>query len=150
MIRDPSPKPAKAILKDDRLLAAAQSKGPTPPAPTSPKPPPPPGIGWRRSVLVNTTESETAPTADAIYNNVPVLNRLPKKDPSIEDEGDLIEHDLLDLVEQEQQKDLQRNTPPAIPAKKRLAPIAQDNSLDIDVESSVKLIHPGRKWRLSK
>ncbi|CAF0852401.1 unnamed protein product [Adineta ricciae] len=142
-LTDPSPKPVKAMLKDDRLSGAAQNKGPTLPAPTSPKPPPP-GIGWRRSVLVNTNESETAPTADAIYNNVPVATRLTKNDTPTEDEGDLIEHDLLDLVEQEQQKDLQKNTPPAIPAKKRLAPVAQDNSLDIDVESSIKLVHPGK------
>ena len=133
--------------KDDRLLATTQNKGPPLPAPTSPKPPPP-GIGWRRSVLVNTNESETAPTADAIYNNVPATTRLTKNDTATEDEGDLIKHDLLDLVEQEQQKDLQKNTPPAIPAKKRLAPVAQDNSLDIDVESSIKLVHPGMKLRL--
>ena len=133
--------------KDDRLLATTQNKGPPLPAPTSPKPPPP-GIGWRRSVLVNTNESETAPTADAIYNNVPAATRLTKNDTATEDEGDLIKHDLLDLVEQEQQKDLQKNTPPAIPAKKRLAPVAQDNSLDIDVESSIKLVHPGMKLRL--
>ncbi|CAF1492183.1 unnamed protein product, partial [Adineta steineri] len=145
-LTEPTLKPTKSIAKDDRLLAATQSKTITPPAPTSPKPMTIPGVGWRRSVLVNTNESESnSINADPIYNNVPNANRLKKKEMSIEDEGDLIEHDLLDLVEQEQQKELQRNnTPPPVPAKKRMAPTAPDNSLDIDIEPTTKLIHIGK------
>ncbi|CAF1333578.1 unnamed protein product [Adineta steineri] len=145
-LTEPTLKPTKSIAKDDRLLAATQSKTITSPAPTSPKPMTIPGVGWRRSVLVNTNESESnSINADPIYNNVPNANRLRKKEMSIEDEGDLIEHDLLDLVEQEQQKELQRNnTPPPVPAKKRMAPTAPDNSLDIDIEPTTKLIHIGK------
>jgi hypothetical protein len=138
---DPSSKPPKSTTKDDRLLPPTQNKVATPPAPTSPKPPPPPGVGWRRSLLVNTNEPESVPA----NINVPIATRMKNKEPSIDDEGDRIEHDLLDIVEQEQQKELQKNTPPAVPMKKRVAPAAQDNSLDVDIESRTKLVHPGIK-----
>jgi hypothetical protein len=49
------------------------------------------------------------------------------------------------LVEQEQQKEQHRNTPPALPVKKRAAITVQDNSFDVDIESTTKLAHPGRK-----
>ena len=71
--------------------------------------------------------------------------RVKKKEVSIDDEGDLIEHDLLDLVEQEQQKEEQRNTPPALPVKQRAAVAnASDHSLDLSIESTSKLAHPGQ------
>lgn len=73
--------------------------------------------------------------------------RVKKKEVSIDDEGDLIEHDLLDLVEQEQQKEEQRNTPPALPVKQRAAAAnASDHSLDLSIESTIKLAHPGQCW----
>ena len=132
----------KSTSKDNRLLNATQSKTPTPPAPTSPKPPP--ASGWRRSLLVTPNEQESVPiSTDPIYNNVPLANRTKKKETAFEDEGDLIEHDLLNIVEQEQQKDQQKNTPPAIPAKKRIAPLVQENNLDMEIEPTTKLVHPG-------
>ncbi len=108
--------------------------------PPSPKPPP----ASRRSVLVNTTEQDTIPiNPDPIYNNVPNLNRVNKTEIPVEDEGDLIENEILGIVEQEQLKEQQRNTPPALPAKKRTAPIVQENNLDIEIEPVAKLVHPG-------
>jgi hypothetical protein len=84
---------------------------------------------------------------DTIYSNVPVQMRVKKKEVSIDDEGDLIEHDLLDLVEQEQQKEELRNTPPALPVKQRTAvPTASDHSLDLSIESTSKLVHSGQCW----
>ena len=62
---------------------------------------------------------------------------MKNKEVPIEDEGDLIEHELLDLVEQEQ-----RTIPPVIPTKKRMAPTVQEHNLDVDVEPTTKLIHP--------
>jgi hypothetical protein len=131
-------KSTKSTAKDDRTLTAALSKGSTPPIPTSPKPSSG-GVNWRRSVALNTSEQEPTST----NNNAFIAARIKKKEISMDDEGDLIEHDLLNLVEQEQQKDLQRNTPPAIPAKKRIAPTVQENNLD--VEPTTKLIHPGNR-----
>ncbi|CAF4355378.1 unnamed protein product, partial [Rotaria magnacalcarata] len=64
---------------------------------------------------------------------------------SFENEGDLIEHDLLDLVEQEKQKEEQRNTPPALPIKTRtgsLTATKDNNNLDFDIEPTTKLTHP--------
>jgi hypothetical protein len=142
---DPSPKMTRSTTKENRLLTATQSKGPTPPAPLSPKPPS--AAGWRRSLLINSNEQESVPitTTDPIYSNVSTSGRNKKNEIAVEDEGDLIEHDLLDLVEQEQQKEQQqqqRNIPPAIPAKKRMAPVVQENNLDVDVEPTTKLAHP--------
>ena len=134
-----------ACEKDARLLTSGQAKVS---APSSPKPP---TAGWRKSLLVAPSDQEPVPTvADAIYSNVQVTSRTKKKELSLEDEGDLIEHDLLDLVEQEQQKEQQqRNTPPALPVKKRtitkLAACAGlDTSLDINLETTTKLAHPGK------
>jgi hypothetical protein len=68
----------------------------------------------------------------------------------MDDEGDLIEHEILNLVEQEQLKEQQRNTPPALPVKKKTtAPIVQDNNLDIELESATRLAHPGIKNLIS-
>ncbi len=94
-------------------------------------------------MLVNTNEPPESVPANI---NVPIATRMKNKEPQIEDDGDRIEHDLLDIVEQEQQKERQKNTPPAVPMKKRVAPpAAQDNSLDVDIESKTKLVHPGIK-----
>ena len=102
----------------------------------SPKPPPP-AAGWRRTGLVNTIEQES----DPVYNNV---NRTNKKEVHTEDEGDLIEHEILDIVEQEELKEQHRNTPPSLPEKKRTTPIAQETNMDIEIDSTNKLVHPGK------
>ncbi|CAF2605251.1 unnamed protein product [Rotaria sp. Silwood2] len=128
--------------KDNRLLTTTiQNKGSIP---ISPKP----GTSaWRKSLLVNTNEQESSLIlTDPIYGNVQISQQTAKKELSLEDEGDLIEHDLLDLVEQEKQKEQQRNTPPALPIKKRTAISAtiKDNNLDVDIEPTMKLAHPGK------
>lgn len=142
MNSDPSPKTPKSQQNEYRVLPATATK-----PPTSPKPPPSSAAaaaaGWRRSVLVdNNTEPDTTPIrSDGIYNNV---NRTKKDEISQDDEGESIEHEILDIVQQEQLKDQQRNTPPPpLPIKKRSAPIVQDNNLDIELEPTTKLIHPG-------
>lgn len=86
---------------------------------TSPRPPVPPPIGWRRSALNPTTEyeSDTNPTN--------------KKDvPVMEDEGDLIAHEILDIVEQEQLKDQQKTL--------------EEHNLDISIDQTNKLNHLGK------
>lgn len=67
-----------------------------------------------------------------------------KKNAHIDDEGDQIEHEILDIVEQEELKEQHRNTPPAVPEKKRSTPIVQDNNLDVELDPMNKLIHPGK------
>ena len=139
-LSDPSPKPVRSTSrattdKDPRLL----------PIPSSPKPF---TTDMSKSLLTNTDERESpSNTPDPIYGNIQVLQRPKKNDISIEDEGDLIEHDLLNLVEAEQQRD----SPPVLPIKKRAATIAamltaQDskNNLDVNIEPTVKLVHPGK------
>lgn len=117
--------------KANRLVPAPSSK-----APTSPKPPPPPAC-YRRSVLSNSNEQEpTLINSDS--------NRINKKEAHIEDEGDQIEHEILDIVEQEELKEQHRNTPPALPEKKRLTQIIPDNNLDIELDPTNKLVHPGK------
>jgi len=74
---------------------------------------------------------------------------MKKQEIPMEDEGDLIEHEILNLVEQEQLKEQQRNTPPALPVKKRTAPTGQDNNFDVEIEPTTKLAHPGIKNRIS-
>ncbi len=118
--------------KTNRALSATQSKGPV-----SPKPHPS-AAGWRRTPLVNANEQES----DPIYNNV---NRTNKKEVHTEDEGDLIEHEILDIVEQEELKEQHRNTPPSLPGKKRTTPIAQEGNIDIEIDPTNKLVHPGMK-----
>lgn len=69
---------------------------------------------------------------------------------SIDDEGDRIEHDLLNLVQEEEQKDI----PPALPKKIRAATSAailmttthdsSSNHLDVHIEPTAKLVHPGK------
>ncbi len=122
--------------KTNRVLTATQNKGPV-----SPKPPPPLAAGLRRSLLVNTTEQESVPISpDPIYNNVIRTN---KKEMHTEDEGDLIEHEILDIVEQEELKEQHRNTPPTLPEKKRTAPMVNENNIDIELDPTNKLVHPG-------
>lgn len=124
--------------KDNRLLTSIQNKGP---APISPKPT---TGAWRKSFPSNTNEQESNTTSkDPIYGNVQILQANIKKDLSMEDEGDLIERDLLVLVEQEKQKEEQKNTPPALPVKKRTTVInvPKDTNLDLDIESTTKLTH---------
>ncbi|CAF3341597.1 unnamed protein product [Rotaria sp. Silwood1] len=147
-IIDSSPKSIQLINrttndKDNRLLPTTiQNKGPIS---ISPKP----GTSaWRKSLLVNTHEQEsTSILTDPIYGNVQISQQTAKKELSLEDEGDLIEHDLLDLVEQEKQKEQQQlNTPPALPIKKRatISTTIKENNLDIDIEPTMKLAHPGK------
>ena len=143
----------RSTARENRLLTPAQNKGP---APVSPKPPlPSTTANWRRSVIGVPNEHEPLSTlADAVHNNIPgSQNRLRKKELVIEDEGDLIEHDLLDLVEQEQLKERQqqqqqhhhhRASPPPVPMKKRVTSMMQESALDIPVEPMTKLVHPGR------
>ncbi|CAF0821938.1 unnamed protein product [Adineta ricciae] len=147
-LRDPSPKSNRAVARvpnepEHRIPAAIQNnKGPVP---TSPKPATP---AWRKSMLVNTADPETMSTvSETIYGNVHISQRLKTNESSIEDEGDLIEHDLLDIVKEEEQKEQMKDTPPALPVKKRTATTAsngQENNLDVDIESTPKLVHPGK------
>lgn len=122
---EPSPRP-------NRLVPNAASK-----APTSPKPPPPPA-SYRRSVLVNSAEQEPALINSDSHRNY-------RREVPMEDEGDQIEHEILDIVEQEELKEQHRNTPPAVPEKKR--PVfggTPDNNLNLEVDSTNKLVHPGK------
>ncbi|CAF2649231.1 unnamed protein product [Rotaria sp. Silwood2] len=142
-LTDRSPKTPRSASKDNRLLTPSSNKNPTPPAPISPKPSS--NANRHRSVLFNADELEPTPTdASPIYKNFPVLNRTRKQEIPLEDEADRIEHDLLDLVEQEQIKDQQRNTPPDIPMKKRMTLPSQDDHFDIDLEPTTKLVHLGK------
>lgn len=145
-----SPKATRAPVKEPpRLLTATQSRAP---ASTSPKPPVPVGSsGWRRSVMMagNEQDAFTTPT-DPENSNVHVAPSTKKNGTSVEDEGALIAYDLLDLVKQEEEKDQQyqhqhhnRAAPPAIPLRKRGASGAQDGNLDIEVETTTRLAHPG-------
>lgn len=149
---DPSPKSIRAAVRvsnesDHRILAPAQNN--TGPVPTSPKPTIP---AWRKSMLINTADPETVSTvSETIYGNVHISQRLKTKEPSVEDEGDLIEHDLLDIVKEEEQKEQMKDTPPALPAKKRTATTSsngQENNLDIAIEPTPKLVHPGMTIKL--
>ncbi|UJR27563.1 hypothetical protein I4U23_008845 [Adineta vaga] len=148
-ITDPSPKSSRGALRtvndsDHRIQTPVPTnKGPIP---VSPKPSTIPA--WRKSMLVNTTDPETVSTiSESIYGNVHVSQRLKTKQSSVEDEGDLIEHDLLDLVKQEEQKEQLKDAPPELPVKKRTATTTsngQESSLDVDIEPTVKLVHPGK------
>ena len=138
-LQDSPPKDSRSTVrttqdKDHPLLSSTQNKG-VPPSTTN----------WRRSLLVNPNEQESNSNSDPIYGNVHVSQRIKKKELSIDDEADLIEHDLLNLVEQEQKKE-EQNTPPALPIKKRAAITAtvQDNPLDVEIEPTMKLVHPGK------
>jgi len=142
-LTDPSPKAARSITRltqelESRVLAANSKSNVIP---SSPKP----SVNLaRQSQLINQTEIESNPiSSDTIYSNVSVALRAKKKDLSIDDEADLIEHDLLDLVEQEQQKDEQKTIPPALPAKIR-APTSDSTGLDFHIEPTTKLKHPGK------
>jgi hypothetical protein len=123
-------------------LSSVQTKCPPP------SPPKPSTSNWRKSLLINPDEQESISTdTDPIYGNVHVSQRIKKKEISIDDEADLIEHDLLDLVEQEQKKE-QQNTPPELPIKKRAGTTTaittiQENTLDVEIEPTMKLAHPG-------
>lgn len=105
-----SPKATRSALKTNPSKLA-----------TSPRPPPPP-VGWRRSVLLNSNEQES----DGSSPN--------KKELHLEDEGDLIEHEILDIVEQEQLKDQQK------PSSRT----GNEHHLDLDVEQTNKLSHLGK------
>ena len=148
-----SPKATRAPVKEPpRFLTATQSRAP---APTSPKPPAPVGAsGWRRSVLMagNEQDAFTTPT-DPENSNMHVIPSTKKNGTPVDDEGALIAHDLLDLVKQEEEKDQHyqhqqqhhRAAPPAIPLRKRATSGAQDGNLDIEVETTTRLAHPGIK-----
>ena len=149
MIIDPSPKAARSITRltqelESRVLAANSKSNVIP---SSPKP----SVNLaRQSQLINQTEIESNPiSSDTIYSNVSVALRAKKKDLSVDDEADLIEHDLLDLVEQEQQKDEQKTIPPALPAKIR-APTSDSTGLDFHIEPTTKLKHPGQFLFISR
>jgi len=138
---DPSPKNLRSTIdKDSRLLSSTQNKGPTPPSPK------PLTTDLRKTPFNNTNERDST---DPIYGNVQVSQRNKKKEIRIEDEGDLIEHEILNLVEEEQQRDI----PPALPVKKRAQTITtitttkednHNNNLDVNIEPTTKLIHPGK------
>jgi hypothetical protein len=147
---DPSPKTARSIArtineKDNRLINSMSNKLHSTSSPKLSIP------AWRQSMLLNTTDEETIPTRnDTIYSNVQISRRIQKKDSPIDDEGDLIEHDLLDLVEQEQQKQdeeqqQERYNPPILPAKMRTSTTINqsDQILNIEVESLTRLVHMG-------
>ena len=93
--------------------------------------------------------------SDPIYGNVQLGHRMKKKEIPIEDEGDLIEHDLLSLVQEEQERDL----PPALPIKKRSATInaivaTQENNtnqnLGVNIEPTTKLVHLGKRREMAR
>ena len=84
----------------------------------------------------NEQESPSINT-NPVYDNFPILNQTNKQKISAEDEGDLIEHELLHLVEQEQEKD-QRSS--SLPIKQGTI---SDTSLDVEIESTGKLVHLG-------
>ena len=149
---DRSPKLAPSAVrssneKESRNLFSTPARTASP---SSPKLTP---VIWRKSLIATTPDQETTTNGGpTIYSNVPVVMRTKKKEISPDDEADLIEHDLLDLVEQEQQKEEeeQRITPPALPAKKRIAVApTQEQNLDINVDSTVRLAHLGTSF-LSK
>ena len=71
-------------------------------------------------------------------------NRMNKKEAPIDDEGDQIENEILDIVEQEELKEQHRNTPPTLPEKKRSAASTPDNNLNLEVDTTNKLVHPGK------
>lgn len=113
--------------------------------PISPKPT---GSNWRKSAIVNPIEKETTQIGDdPIYGNVTVAQPSLKKESSTEDEGDRIEHDLLDLVEQEKMKEQQKSSPPALPIKTRglvSTSAVKEPNLDFDIEPTTKLVHPSK------
>ncbi|CAF3056472.1 unnamed protein product [Rotaria socialis] len=129
--------------KEHRLSTTIQTKGPVP---ISPKPT---TSAWRTSLLVISNEQESnSNISDPIYGNVQTSPNTINRELSFENEGDLIEHDLLDLVEQEKQKEEQRNAPPALPIKTRtgsLTTTKDNNNLDFDIEPTTKLTHPGKE-----
>ena len=102
-----SPKPSRSVLKP-----GVNKLSP------SPRPPAPPPVGWRRSALNPTIDHESD------------VNSTAKKDVFEEDEGDLIAHEILDIVEQEQLKDQQKNH--------------EEHNLDINIDQTNKLNHLGK------
>ena len=124
-----------ARTMNDRDHSILQNKGSIPTSPKSS------ATTWRKSFFNNTIEQDSnSSLTDPIYGNVNVTKEILKKELSSEDEGNLIEHDLLDLVEKEQQKDI----PPALPMKKRTATIiGKDDNLDVNIEPMMKLAHLG-------
>lgn len=102
-------------------------------------------------ILPVSSNEEQLPSTphDPIYGNVQTRQLILKQDSSIDDEGDLIEHDLLNLVHEEEEKDL----PPALPIKRRAltsaailttTPDSSSNHLDVHIDPNAKLVHPGK------
>lgn len=140
---DPSSKPIGSTSreKDYRLLPTTQNKGPIATLLKAST------IDWRKSLISNINERESPSTVtDEICGNTQVLQSIKQKEILSENEGDLIEHDLLNLVEEEEQRD----SPPALPIKNRAIttipmPTIKDsnNNLDVNIEPTIKLVHPG-------
>ncbi|CAF0761161.1 unnamed protein product, partial [Didymodactylos carnosus] len=123
----------------------------------------------KKSIVVNNDEQiEGTPlTTDPIYGNV--INYRTKQSaqsPSgILDEGGIIEHDLLDLVAKEQEKEAilkspatrkkRCEPPPALPKKDGILlkrapvsiPTTSVTNLDVEIESAQKLEHTNRPRR---
>lgn len=145
IILDPSPKPLRSNPdKDSSLLSTTQTKGSKP---ASPKPLTP---ELRKSLINNANERDSLSIiTDPIYSNVQLSPAGNKQDDiSNDNEGDLIEHDILSLVAEEQKRD----SPPSLPVKKRTVipiPTIPDNNhntsnLDIHIEPTPKLVHAGK------
>ena len=75
---------------------------------------------------------------ERIYSNVSTVQQ---NESPIINEGDEIEHDLLSLVEEEEQKD---KAPPPLPEKKRASVITNVTPVDLNIEPTTKLTHFGK------
>ncbi|CAF0878863.1 unnamed protein product, partial [Didymodactylos carnosus] len=118
---------------------------------------------WRKAIAGNNGEKteQSLPATDPIYGNV--INYGTKQNQqsgsTIDDDGGIIEHDLLALVAKEQEKDVtlkspekrkkQYESPPALPKKEGISakrapvptPITSTTNLDVEIESTQKLAH---------
>ncbi len=145
---DPSPKPLRStgrttLDKDQRVTPTPQSKGPILASPKSL------ATDLHKPIFSGANDEESSSNVnDPIYGNVQGGQRTKKKETYSEDEGDSIEHDLLKLVQEEQQRDL----PPELPMKRRAATTSEvttihehNNNLDVNIGPTMKLVHPGKK-----
>lgn len=126
-LEERSPKPPRGPTKETRLLSSNPSKTT---APTSPKPP---VANWRRSTLE--VDVPLKPL-ESVYSNAPFVSGSKTNEVSspVEDDGDSIANDLLNIVQQEEKKDRQRSG----------SATQEQHHLDIEVETTAKLVHPGK------
>lgn len=127
LFEERSPKPPRALAKETRLLSSNPSKTT---ASTSPKPP---VDSWRRSTLE--VDVPLKPL-ESVYTNAPSVGGSKTNEISspVEDDGESIVKDLLNIVQQEEKKDRQRSG----------SATQEQHNLDVDVETTAKLVHPGK------